>query len=243
MGYEVLGSGRDDDGGPGVPRPPVTGVVDLGEPDPTQTSPGHGPASADDGCADDGSADDGSADDGSADHGGEPADSALRGWARSPRSRLVLTAVAAAALGGVLAGGWAEVDRRRDAERVLYAAAQVSGLSTDPVPGGSRTVVTTLVSNYGPEPVTVVSGPSAGGRVVRMLSGTSPVVAPGGQVALDLQVTFSCRSDVPRPVDAVPVRTADGRRHDVRLTSPYGPVALRDSACARPGSLEPAPST
>lgn len=219
MGYEVLGSGGVAGAGPAAADTPVEEVVELWSQD-------------------------------EAGSGGPAPSGRLQTRRRWPGRRWVgIAAVAAvAALVSGLVMDHRDATRHRHQESAaLHAAATVTGSRTSQGDrggegdsgGASVTSLTAELSNYGPVPVTVVVGSTPDGRQVSLPDGVSPVVSGGGHLQVDLQLRDPCRSDLPRPRAALPVRTADGTSHDLALTTSGGDLSFGRTSCGAPTQVVP----
>ena len=215
MGYEVLDSGGESTSRPDAGAPADVVVLDLDslpEPEPT------------------------------------PAPWLRRRLAAAPEAatapvtlrRTAAVVAASLALGAV--GGGVLVSRhdraqQRGAERAALVV-QVSTTNVSSTNGGASSTIahiTTQLTNHGPLPVQVLTGTSATGVNVDVL-GASPQVAAGGQKLVMVLIPVDCGSQSPDPKVALPVRTADQRRHDVQVDLTQPGSSLRDSVCNGPNN-------
>lgn len=204
MGYEVLdsGGGRPPGGSPSSGPGPSSGPLDVVDLDGTDPG-GHGH-----------------------DTHGEPQQGAVGRLARSleqapPTVWRMLAGGLAALLCGVVAGGVAvrnfdDGEASRADRAVLSAGAAVLSIESEGPPGPNvvQLRVQALISNYGPVPIRMLTGRARPTRSDITATGGSPEVAPDSQAQFDIDLTVDCFSD--RAV-AVPVLTADQRRHEVPL--------------------------
>ncbi len=156
-----------------------------------------------------------------------PREDAPRGGRRWWRgvAPVVAALLAGAVLGGVVTHNRAEAAAQADRRATLAVDARITGS----VIGGqrlgrARISLKARLRNLGPEPVEVLVRPDyvvASREQPVVITGADPVIEPGGSTALAVELSVRC-GQLPLPSLTAPVRTADGRTHEVPMRSAYG---------------------
>lgn len=145
---------------------------------------------------------------------------------------VVVVSLAVGALGGaVLAARHLDQRRLAAARTELSVLASTTNFATVPNGEAGWGELTAQLTNFGPRPIAVVTRTGQSGPTVVMESGSS-TVGPRAQASVRLLLPVDCAEPfAERPT--VPVRTEDGRRHEVPidLRGTFGDSSLRDAVC------------